>query len=251
VDIAFWKLAAITFAAAFSHGFCGFGIGILLFAGLSFLTPGLERTSVVVTMLSLFVTGSIAIRAWDKEKVDWTTAAIILAGVIFGVPLGYAFVCRSEHLPLGRLVFGIVLILFCMQGWMRPSWNVRLPRWTGALFGALGGFCSGAFSACGPPLVFYVYLREKDPRAGKRTLQVVFLCVGLWRVTVVWLGPRGISASMVNATLLAAPVAFVGTWLGHRLSRAAPGVVFARAVYALLGLGGAVHLYRALARMIG
>jgi len=249
VDVPLVLLGAAGLLASLVHGFCGFGFGILLMAQLAFAGAGLERASVLTTMLALFVTGAVWLHARHDLSVDWRAVFILAGGTLLGLPLGYAFVYRYENLPIGRALFGVVLLAFAAQGLWRPDKRLRIPGWTGLLFGVAGGFLGGAYSSSGPPFVLYLYFREDDPRVAKRTIQVVFTFLSLYRILVIVCGPRGIPGQMLIQAALVVPVVLTGTWLGHRVFRRTRRELFARFVYLLLGGAGCVQVARALSCM--
>ena len=237
-------MVAVLFAS-FAHGFCGFGFGILLMAGLSFAGAGLERASVLVTMLAAASTLTIILGARRTLNVDRAAASLLLLGALVGVPLGYAFVCRFEGAAIGRFAFALVLLAFSAQGLWRPAQTLRFPSWCAVPAGVAGGLLGGAFSSSGPPLVLYLYLREDDPRLAKRTLQVVFLGLSTIRVVVVAAGPHGIPFSMLLLLFGLAPFVWAATWSGHLLSRHVSNVAFARTVFMLLAVAGMAQIVHA------
>lgn len=245
IDVPFLLLGAACLLASFVHGFCGFGFGILLMAQLALAGAGLERASVLTTLLALCVTATIWIQARRDLNVDWRAVFILASGTILGLPLGYAFVYRYENLPLGRALFGAVLLAFAAQGLWRPQKQLRIPGWAGPLFGVAGGFLSGAYSSSGPPFVLYLYFREDDPRVAKRTIQVIFTFLSVYRIIVILCGPRGIPAPMLVQGILLVPLALAGTWIGHRMFRRTGKELFSRVVYLLLGGAGCVQIVRA------
>lgn len=245
MGVPLWVIVLAVLAASFAHGFCGFGFGILLMAGLSLAGAGLERASVLVTVLAAAVTLTIILGARRTLDVDRVAAALLLGGALVGVPLGYAFVCRFEDAAIGRAAFALVLLAFSAQGLWRPARTFRFPSWCAVPAGVAGGLLGGAFSSSGPPLVLYLYLREDDPRLAKRTLQVVFLGLSAIRVAVVTAGPHGIPFDMLRLLCGLAPLVWAATWSGHRLSRHVSNVTFARVVFVLLGAAGVCQIVRA------
>ncbi len=245
VDISPGLLIVFALFAAFAHGFSGFGFGILLMVFLSFAGAGLERASVLVTLLAFGVTLWILFGARREFRVDWAAVGRLFLGTLAGLPLGYWFVCRYGQAPAGRIVFGGVLVLFAIQGLWKPNFRVAIPDWLSVGVGAVGGFLGGAFSTSGPPFVYYLYFRERDPRVAKRTIQVIFAFLGIYRIFIIVFGPHGISGALLGTASWVAPVVVLGAWLGHRASRTASSAVFVRTVYVLLAFAGVTQWIRA------
>jgi uncharacterized membrane protein YfcA len=177
--------------------------------------------------------------SWKDASLDWSNIGRLFAGALIGLPLGYLFIVRYGDLAVGRVALGAVLLGFGVVGVAVDPARMRLPKWTGALFGFLSGFTGGAFVTGGPPVVIYLYGRaEDDPREMKPTIQFIFLAVCLLR-----LGAAATSGVLLEGRVLALsavslPLGVVMLWAGHRLSRYGSVRTFRFAVQSLIGAFG-------------
>ena len=138
--------------AAFSQGFMGLGFGIITIAGVGFMPWDLERATVIINLL-LIVLNSTIIYAGRKDfRINWKLVGVILAGEMFGVPLGYWFIFTFGNKPVFRLALGVVLIVFVANQLLRPTFKKPLHLGFGVVAGVLGGFLAGGFTAAGATL---------------------------------------------------------------------------------------------------
>jgi uncharacterized membrane protein YfcA len=241
-----WLFVSLVALGAFTQGFTGIGFGIIILAGIAFTSWDFERSTVVVSLLVLFIHAGIIYSSLKQSQIRWDLVGFILVGLIFGVPLGYLFIIKLGHTPVFRLVFGATLFLLAAHELWRPRLRSGVPKALGALAGAVGGFLSGAFTAAGPPIAMYIYTQHKKPVVLKGTLQFVFMCANLWRlVNIVFLG-RGITPAVVRTTAVALPVVLLFGFLGHRLSHRVSSRTFLRIVYSFIAIAGVLNIVRGL-----
>ena len=239
-------LALMCFSA-FSQGFSGFGYGIIAMAGLAFFWPDIERASVILTMQGLVLFPLIA-RLSDRGpgRIDWKLVAWLFPATIVGMPFGYRFILYAGSQPVYRLLFGIALILFSINGFVRPHFSKPLPAWLAPVAGFLGGLISGAMSSGGPPIILFLYSREKDARRAKGTAQTIFSMTCFVRLATVQLGAKPITLDLVRWTALSLPLLIAIIFLAHRLSTKVSSQAFSRVVYTLIGFAGLVNLVKGL-----
>ncbi|MCL5270538.1 MAG: sulfite exporter TauE/SafE family protein [bacterium] len=233
-------------AAAFVHGYGGIGFGIVAMALLSFLELGMERPSVVANINAMVAMALLFFLARTRSRVDWREAVLLLLGTAVGMPIGYWFICRFGDQPVFRVLLGGFLLFFALDGTRGIHAPRTLPAGAGVGMGAMSGFTGGAFVAAGPPVVFYLYSRVRDPRQMKATAQAVFMIGTAARLFMVGAGDAGYTREIVALGLAAAPVCAVGLAVGHGLSHRGSPLLFKRCVYTFIALFGAVILARGL-----
>jgi len=244
MDINLAVLAAIALGASFAQGFTGFGYGILAMAMLSLLTASLERASVFITLTATALAITLLIRSRRDMRLDWKQASLLLLGVLGGSPLGYWFVLRQGDMPVCRLVFGAVLLLFALNGILKPHIKRHIPTPVAPGFGLLSGLLSGAFASGGPPIVLYLYAQEDDPRFAVGTMQVVFLGSSVYRLAIVGFGERGFTRDLVLLSAEAVPLVILGTLAGYVVARKVSCRVFLLCAYALIVIAGALNIVK-------
>jgi len=242
MDINLALLAVIAFGAAFAQGFSGFGYGILAMAALSLLTPGLERASVFITLTVTALTITLLLRSRRDVHIDWRQAAVLILGVLAGSPLGYWFVLRQGDMPICRLVFGAVLILFALNGLLKPHLKRHIPLLLAPVFGVFSGLLSGAFASGGPPIVLYLYAQEDDPRRSVGTVQAVFLGASLYRLAIVGYGERGFTADLLRLAAIMVPVVVLGTLVGYMAARKVSCRCFLLCAYTLIIVASVMNI---------
>lgn len=239
-------LVLMTAVAAFTQGFCGFGYGILSMALVSLVAAGMERVSVVITMGALVAITTIYLMTRRDNKTDWKQVGLLLVGSAVCVPFGYWFLAVFGDRAVFRLVLGVALLGFAVYGLARPHVKRKMPLWAAPLFGGFSGLLTGAFSTGGPPMVFYLYTQEDDPRLAKGTLQVVFTMTCLFRLTTVALAKPGLTAELFGAWVYIIPGTIVLTVLGHWMSKRLSIRVFRVVVYGVIALAGVMNVAKGL-----
>ncbi len=246
MDIPLPLLAGIVFGAAFAQGFSGFGYGLLGMAMLSLAATSIERASVFISLTVTVLTVTLLFRSRRDVLVDWRQAGCLLAGILAGSPLGYRFVLRQGEMPICRIVFGAVLILFALNGLLKPHIRRRIPLVFAPVLGVFSGLLSGAFASGGPPIVLYLYAQEEDPRLAVGTAQAVFLGSSLYRLGIVGLGERGFTAGLILVSVAMLPVVILGTLTGYMAARRVSCRVFLFLAYSLIVAAGALNIARGL-----
>lgn len=244
-----WLFIPLIGFGAFAQGFTGIGFGIIILAGMGFTPWDFERTTVALNLLLPILNGAIIFAGRRESRIDWRLVGVILAGEIFGVPLGYWFILVLGQQPIFKIAFGLVLAIFAANELFRPRLKKELPLWTGLAAGFLGGFLAGGFTAAGPPLALFIYSRLTNPRQAKGTLQVVFASATLFRLAnVIWFG-RGIDSPVVETAALALAPLVIFMYLGHRLSQRVSNATFLKIVYSFIGAAGLLNLGKGLLQM--
>ena len=233
--------------AAFSQGFMGLGFGIITIAGLGFMPWDLERATVIINLL-LIVLNSTIIYAGRKDfRINWKLVGVILAGEVFGVPLGYWFIFTFGNKPVFRLALGVVLIIFVANQLLRPTFKKPLHLGFGIVAGVLGGFLAGGFTAAGPPLALFIYSQYRNAADAKGTLQVVFMTATLWRLFNIIIFGRGISIELVKLAGIFFVIVVAFAILGHWATYRVPHRWYTKIVYSFIGLAGVLYIVKAMA----
>lgn len=242
-------ILAVMAVAAFLHGYTGFGYGLVAMTAFSFLPIDIERISVVVTITVIILMIELVILAKRSAGIHWIlwkAVGLIFIGLVIGIPIGYWFVLNYGGMPIFRLVFGIILIGFCINGLLRPRIKTRIPDGYVPFIGLASGLIGGAILAGGPPLVLYLYSREDEPRSTVATLQVCFLFLCIYRLVIVGVGKLGITGEILFQSSIAIPAILIATALGFILSKRVSSKNFLKAVFILIGAAGVVNIIKAL-----
>ncbi len=229
--------------ASFTMGFSGFGAGILTMAGLSWYVPDPERLSAVSMLISPMIMASIFVTSRREAKVDWAAVGLLYIGMLLGMPIGYGVIQKYGTSPFFIIALGVVLTVFAVNGLVRPKFS-KVPFGLGVPLGFAGGFITGAFVSGGPPLVYYLYSREQDPRQAVSSLQVVFLMGTATRIVITESSGPGLSWEIWGWFFAMLPVVIVVSQLAYRFSKKVRAERFTQTVYAIIGIGGIMNLVK-------
>jgi uncharacterized membrane protein YfcA len=213
----YWILVVLFLATLVQCTF-GFGNALVAMPVLAFFVP-LSFASPLVAMTSMTATVAIVLADW--RHTEFGDTARLVAGSVFGIPLGLWLLTRADE----RLVKGILAMVigsFAAYSLAQPRrFHLASDRW-GYGFGWIAGILGGAYNTSGPPLVIYGSLRDWSAKQFRATLQGYFLLAG----SLVLLG-HALNGLWTEAVLkhyvLCLPlmaVAFVvGGFLSRRLSQ--------------------------------
>jgi uncharacterized membrane protein YfcA len=171
-----------------------------------------------------------------------------LAGVLFG----WAVASRVSDGFVGLLV-GLVGIGFCVNTWMRHRRSAAarpadVPR--GVFWGTLAGFNSFVSHSGAPPFQMYVLPQQLEKLAFAGTGTILFAIINVAKIVPYW-QLDSFTAIDPKLPLLVLPVGILGTWVGAKLTRAMPEVLFFRLVQVALLLVSLKLVWDALAGGLG
>jgi hypothetical protein len=181
--------------------------------------------------------------------------AILLPGAMVGIAAG---ALAFGTLPVNgiRLLLGAIAVTFALNRWFalgervarRLSAGERVPGpAAGVFWGTLSGFTSTLAHAGGPPFAVYVLAQKLDKTRVVATSVVFFLVVNYVKlVPYAMLGQ--LNRTNLAASLLFAPLAPLGVWLGVWLHRRVSEQAFYQVSYALLFATGVKLVADALLR---
>jgi uncharacterized membrane protein YfcA len=224
------------------------GVAVPLMA--MFVAPPVAAAIMLPILCAMDLFGVHAYRGrWSREHLR-----ILLPGALAGIVVG-AFAFGTMSLDAIRLVVGGIAVVFALNRWLKLSERLaarlaaspRPPgKVAGALWGAVSGFTSTLAHAGGPPFVIYMLPHRPDKTVFVATSVVFFLIVNYAKlVPYYFLGQ--LNLDNLATSLLFAPLAPVGIWLGVYLHRRLSDRVFYETTNVLLFLSGAKLCWDALA----
>jgi len=185
------------------------------------------------------------------QRGDWRLCGLLAIGYVPTVVLGVLIFDRLSNGWLG-VVVGLLLMavipaeVFIPQ---QPARNLvgRLPRSGAVAIAALSGVISGIVGA-GSMIFLSLYLKTlyDDARTFRATLLLIAILVSFWRFAVQY--AKGlITLSLIGESLVLAPAAFLGTYLGMRLFNFTPSDRYFRAFRVFLVFAALSVVLRSLA----
>ena len=233
-------LAVVAFIAAMLAAVTGFGSAAVLLPMLVFVF-GVREAIPILTVAQLIGNGS---RVWfNRRELDWRVVAWFALG---GVPMALLGGVLFAHAPLAALtrVLGAFLILIVVIRHMPKMKAFRTPLKGFAVIGAAASFLSALLGSVGPLMApfFLAYGLLKGAYIGTEALSTVVMHVakliayresavlpvhavvsGLALGPIMVAGsfagkrvldklPERVFVSLIDLTLLAAGVMFLGHW---------------------------------------
>ena len=231
----------------FGGGAAGIGVPLMSI----FIAPPEAAAIMLPILCAMDIFG---VHAWRGRWSRWHLS-VLVPGALVGIALGgLAFGTMSENAI--RIVVGGIAVLFSLNRWLRLSERLaarlaRSPappgRAAGTFWGTASGFTSTLAHAGGPPFVIYLLPHRPDKTTFVATSAVFFLIVNYVKLVPYFLLGQ-LNAPNLTASLLFAPLAPLGIWLGVWLHRRMPEAAFYQITYGLLFVSGAKLLWDALAR---
>ncbi len=184
---------------------------------------------------------------WSKEHLR-----ILLPGSLIGIALGgIAFGLLSVNMI--RLLVGLVAVVFTVNKWFglsdrltrQLSMRQHAPgRVAGMICGLLSGFTSTLAHSGGPPFAVYIYSQKLDKTLIVAT-SAVFFFIGNYVKLVPYYFLGQLNTANLTTSLMFAPLAPLGVWLGVWLHNRVSEQAFFRVSYVLLFVSGVKLIYDA------
>jgi uncharacterized protein len=220
----------------------GFGSGAGMIATpLVALTVPIPQAAAILLPI-LCVMDAVGLWAY-RGRFSRDNLRTLLAGGTLGVVLGtltFRYFDESWiRVILGAMALGFVLQRYWLRGDDRPApaSAAKAFFWSG-----VSGLASTIAHAGGPPLSIYLLPLRLDKATMVGTTVVFFAVINLVKIVpYAWLGL--FDARNLTTSLLLAPLAPVGIWLGVSLMRRIPEALFYRICYALLVVVGVKLLW--------
>jgi len=247
----FYPVAAVgILLTGMSKGGFGAAGGVAVPLMAIFITPPQAAGIMLPILCAMDLFGVHAYRG----KWSWNHLRILLPGAIVGIALGgLGFgVLPDDGL---RLLIGVIAVVFALNQWFRVSERIaarlggeRGPPGVAAgwSWGAMSGFTSTLAHAGGPPFAVYMLAQKLDRTIFVATSVFFFLVVNYIKlVPYALLGQLNIDN--MTTSLLFAPLAPLGIWLGVWLHRRISNRAFYSVSYWLLFATGMKLIWDALA----
>lgn len=172
----------------------------------------------------------------------------LLPGAVAGIALGTA---TFEYLSADmiRLILGVIAIVFTLNHWLGLSaWLARRVHAAGngaaLVAGGVAGFTSFVAHAGGPPVNMYLLTQGLDRTRFVGTTVLFFAVVNYTKlIPYAWLGQ--LNTANLLTSLVLAPLAPAGIYLGVWLHRRISDRLFFRVAYLALFVVGVRLIYEA------
>jgi uncharacterized membrane protein YfcA len=241
---------------------------VVLVSGISKGGFGTGAVALAVPLMSIFVAPPVAagimlpiLCAMDIFGVHayrgrWSLAhlKILIPGALAGIVIG-ALAFGTLSVNTIRMLLGVIAVVFSVNQAFGLTQRLAAKlaaepappgRVAGALWGAMSGFTSTLAHAGAPPFVIYLLPQALDRTTFVATSVVFFLVVNYVKlIPYAMLGQ--LNLANLSTSLVLAPLAPIGIWLGVWLHRRMSDLLFYRLSYVLLFATGVKLLWDALA----
>jgi uncharacterized membrane protein YfcA len=215
----------------------GFGAGLgALATPLMALTITVPRAAAIMLPL-LAIVDALGLFALLRHA-DWSLLRRLIPAGLIGSMIGWASFGLFSATTVGGIVGALTLVFLALRLYFPPTSQAPKPGVvTGWLLGATSGFTSFVAHSGGPPVAFYVLPLRLPAVVYTATMAVFFAVINLSK----WV-PYGLlgllDMSNFTTSLMLAPIAPIGVWVGIRLARRMKVELFYRIVYIGMFLTG-------------
>jgi uncharacterized membrane protein YfcA len=231
---------AILIMGISKSGFGG-GVGLLAVPIMSLVIPPAQAAAILLPLLVVMDFFNVL---HYRDKFDRKNLFILLPAAIVGILLGtFTFRYLSEaHI---RILVGILSILFLLYYLIgrRNHQKVTQPNiLKGSFWGVITGFTSFGVHAGGPPTNIYLLPQRLDKTIFVGTTVVFFTCVNLIKLVPYYLLGQ-LNGDNLLLSLILAPLAPLGVWIGLKLHDRVNEKLFYNLAYTFLFITGVKLLY--------
>ncbi|MBQ0957331.1 sulfite exporter TauE/SafE family protein [Ideonella sp. 4Y11] len=216
-DPLFYAVAipAVVLMGISKSGF-GAGFGAIVVPLMALTVPVPQAAAIMLPLLAIMDLMGLAAL---MRQADWTLLRRLIPAALLGTLIGTALFGVLSSRTVAGVVGAITLVFLAIRlAWPPRADSPPPPAWLGTLLGTVSGFTSFVAHAGGPPISFYLLPLRLAPITFTATLAVLFTAVNFSKwLPYGWLGL--IDSRNMATSLVLAPFAPVGVWLGLKIVR--------------------------------
>lgn len=229
----FW---AVALAAAFFVGMGKGGLPVVGMLGVPALALATSPVNAAGLLLPVYVVSDMFGLWAYRHEFNARVLCILLPGALVGITVGWATATVVPE-PLVTLTVGFIGLIFALNLLLRrkkdaPARPADVPR--GLFWGVITGFTSFVSHSGGPPYQVYTMPLKMTKTVFAGTSTIAFAIINAVKLIPYWaLGQ--FSSENLHVSVLLMPVAALAVFVGVRLVRVLPEVLFFKLVtWALL-----------------
>lgn len=232
-------ILAILIVGISKSGFGG-GLGVLAVPLMSLVIAPQQAAAILLPLLIVMDWFTIwhYRKNWDKRNL-----IILLPAAIVGIVLGSLFFKYLTEAHI-RIMVGVLAVMFVGNYFIKrqsvKQHSADVPR--GLLWGSVAGFTSFGVHAGGPPINIYLLPQQLDKSIFVGTTVLFFTIVNLIKVLPYMLLGQFSTGNLLTSLILA-PLAPIGVWLGVKLHSRVNEKLFYTLCYIFLFVTGLKLLY--------
>jgi uncharacterized membrane protein YfcA len=219
----------------------GSGLGVLAVPLMSLVIPPAQAAAIMLPLLCVMDFFNVI---HYRDKFDRTNLFILVPAALVGIVLG-TFTFRYLSNAHIRILIGVLAVLFVANYLLgrRTSKKQTGPNiLRGSFWGTVTGFTSFGVHAGGPPVSVYLLPQRLDKTIFVGTTVVFFTIVNYIKlIPYYFLGQ--LNGSNLLVSLILAPLAPLGVWIGIKLHDRVNERLFYNLAYFFLLITGIKLLY--------
>lgn len=216
-DWLFYAVAipAVVLMGISKSGF-GAGFGAIVVPLMALTVPVPQAAAIMLPLLAIMDLMGLAAL---MHQADWGLLRRLIPAALLGTVIGTVLFGVLSSTTVAGIVGAMTLVFLAIRLTFPPrADSPPPPRWLGLLLGTVSGFTSFVAHAGGPPISFYLLPLRLAPITFTATLAVLFTAVNFSKwLPYAWLGL--IDGRNMATSLVLAPFAPVGVWLGLKIVR--------------------------------
>ena len=230
---------AVVLMGVSKSGF-GVGFGALVVPMMALAVPVPQAAAIMLPLLAIM--DGLGLLALMRQA-DRALLRLLLPAGLLGTVLGTVLFGVLSSKVVAAVVGAITLVFLAIRLALPPKADAPPPpRWMGFLLGVTSGFTSFVSHAGGPPIGFYLLPLRLPPVTLTATMAVLFTFINLSKwLPYAWLGL--LDWRNLGTSLVLAPLAPLGVWLGLKVLHHIQPVWFYRLFHLGLALTGAKLLW--------
>lgn len=223
--------------AGISKGGFGGGLGVIAVPLMSLVIPPFQAAAIMLPILCVMDLAGLKAywRRWHVQNLK-----IMLPGALIGILLAVITYHWINENAL-RIMIGAIAVGFALNFYLNHRARLANPKtahWgRGAFWSAIAGFTSFSAHAGGPPAAIYLLPQRLDKTLFVGTTVVLFTAVNYVKLVPYTLMGQFQTQNLLSSLILA-PAALVGVYLGVYLHTRVPLNLFYRICYFFLLLTG-------------
>ena len=229
---------AAFFVAGVVQGCTGFGMALV--AAPCLMLVAAAPKAVVPLLIVMSMLSSLLVAFEARRHIRPSLVGPLVLGGVIGLRIGiYALdVIDATALKVFLGAFVVIASLVILSGWRKPIEN---PRWTLIPVGMVSGFFGGSTSMGGPPVILFLTSQDTPKDIFRGNIVCYFFVTNCFAIAMLLMEGM-ITRHVIELAVAFLPVMLLGTYVGVRLSRIVPEVLFRNVVMAGVAIVGVVLL---------
>jgi uncharacterized membrane protein YfcA len=228
LDAEFFILAGLaTFFVGASKG----GLPLIGILGVPLMALQISPVVAAGLLLPIYIISDMYGLWIFRHDYDLLNIRILVPAAAIGIAVGWATASITSDAMVTILV-GVIGLAYCADAVLRARRNppprpADLSR--GLFWGSIAGFTSFVSHAGAPPYQMFVLPQRLDKMVYAGTTTIIFAFVNLMKLPPYWFLGQ-VNVTSVEIALYLSPIAILGAYLGYRLTKIIPQVLFFRCV---------------------